>query len=269
MIIEKKGKLFATKEKKKMKKLLTIGTAAVLAMTLVACSSSTAATTTAAAASSAAATASASASAQPTKGTYTIYNATKDSVTSLYLYPTDGSDKGTNLAGDNGLKTGHAIVANYDAGKSGVKLTLEFTTKGGYTGTFTTLSLETAPITLLAEDAKTGATAIKFAAIPATYTIKNSTGEAVKELYLYPTGSSSKGENRVGDAASVDGQVVITVDDASALIKTDGTMGTYTLEFKTESGYTGSFTTLSYEVASIELIAESAKTGATAIKFGY
>lgn len=250
-----------------MKKLLTIGTAAIMALTLVACSSNTAAATTAAAASTAAATA--SASAQPTKGTYTIYNATKDSVTALYLYPTDATDKGTNLAGDKGLSAAHAIVTTYDAGKSGVKLTLEFTTKGGYTGTFKTLSLETAPITLLAEDAKTGATAIKFAAIPATYTIKNSTGEAVKELYLYPTGSTKKGDNRVGDAANVDGQVVVTFDDASTFIGSDGKMGKYTLEFTTASGYTGSFTTLSFETANIELIAESAKTGATAIKFGY
>ena len=252
-----------------MKKMLSIGTAALMALTLAACSSSTAATTssTAAAASSAAATASASAA--PTVGNYTIYNATGDSVTAIYLYPTDATDKGTNLAGEKGLSAAHAIYTTYDNSKGTVsKLTLEFTTKGGYTGKFTTLSIETAPISLIAEDAKTGATAIKFAATPATYTIKNATGEEVKSLYLYPTGSSAKGDNRIGDAAKADGQVVITVDDASALIGTDGKLGKYTLEFTTASGYTGSYTTLSYETAPIQLIAESAKTGATAIKFG-
>lgn len=252
-----------------MKKFLTVGTAALMALTLVACSSNTATTSTAAASTAAA---SASASAKATKGAYTIYNATKDSVTGLYLYPTDATDKGTNLAGEKGLSDGHAVYSVYDAGKTDVKLTLEFTTKGGYTGKFTTLSLEEAPITLLAEDAASGATnknAIKFNASPATYTVKNSTGEEVKSLYLYPTGSSTKGDNRIGDAAKADGSVVITVKDASALIGTDGKLGKYTLEFTTASGYTGSFTTLSYETASIELIAESAKTGATAIKFGY
>ena len=249
-----------------MKKIVSIGTAALMALTLAACSS-TAATTTAATTSTAAATASASAA--PTVGNYTIYNATGTSVTGLYLYPTDSTDKGTNLAGEKGLSSAHAIYTTYDNSKGTVsKPTLEFTTKGGYTGKFTTLSIETAPISLIAEDAKTGATAIKFAATPATYTIKNATGEEVKSLYMYPTGSSDKGENKIGDAAKADGQVVITVDDASALIGTDGKLGKYTLEFTTASGYTGSFTTLSYETAPIQLIAESAKTGATAIKFG-
>ena len=240
----------------------------LIALTIIisACSS-TAATTTAATTSTAAATASASAA--PTVGNYTIYNATGTSVTGLYLYPTDSTDKGTNLAGDKGFKAAHALYATYDNSKGTAKsLTLEFTTDKGYTGTFTTLSIETAPISLIAEDAKTGATAIQFAAAPATYTIVNSTGEEVKSLYMYATGSTTKGDNKIGDAAKADGQVVITVKDASELIK-DGKIGTYTLEFTTASCYTGTFTTLSYETAKIELIAESAKTGATAIKFGY
>lgn len=247
-----------------MKKIVSIGTAALMALTLAACSSTAASTT-----STAATTASASASAEPTIGNYTIYNATGTSVTGLYLYPTDSSDKGTNLAGDSGFKAAHVLYTTYDNSKGTAKsLTLEFTTDKGYTGTFTTLHIETAPISLIAEDAKTGATAIQFAAAPATYTIVNSTGEEVKSLYLYPTGSTTKGDNRIGDAAKVDGQVVVTVKDASELTK-DGKIGTYTLEFTTASGYTGTFTTLSYETAKMELIAESAKTGATAIKFGY
>jgi uncharacterized protein (DUF736 family) len=252
-----------------MKKMLTAGTAALMALTLAACSSSNSASASSTAAASTAA-ASASASAAATVGEYTIYNATNDSVTGLYLYPTDATDKGTNLAGEKGLSNAHATYATYDAGDkaSSTKLTLEFTTKGGYTGTFTTLSIETAPITLIAEDAKTGATAIKFGANPATYTVKNSTGEEVKSLYLYPTGSSDKGENRVGEAAKADGQTVITLDAVPAgLISADGKLGTFTIEFTTASGYTGKFTTLSYETAPIYLIAADAKTGATEISF--
>ncbi len=41
----------------------------------------------------------------------------------------------------------------------------------------------------------------------------------------------------------------------------------YTLEFTTESGYTGSFDTLHFEVAPISLLAEDALTGATQISF--
>lgn len=251
-----------------MKKILTVGTAALMALTLAACSSSTAASSTAAATTAA----SASASAEPTKGTYTIYNATSDSVTSLYLYPTDSTDKGTNYAGEKGLSAAHATYVTYDAGKSGVKLTLEFTTKGGYTGTFTTLSLEDAPISLLAEDAASGATnknAIKFNATPATYTITNTTGEEVKELYIYPTGSSDKGENRVGTAAQADGKQVVTIDDASSLIKADGSgINHFTIEFTTASGATGSYDNLSYETAGINLLKPAdVASGATQIQF--
>ena len=41
-------------------------------------------------------------------------------------------------------------------------LTLSFKTEGGYEAAFTTLSIEEAPITLLAADAMTGATPISF-----------------------------------------------------------------------------------------------------------
>ena len=41
----------------------------------------------------------------------------------------------------------------------------------------------------------------------------------------------------------------------------------YTLEFGTESGYTGSFTTLHFKVVPIQLLAEDALTGATMISF--
>lgn len=249
-----------------MKKILTAGTAALMALTLAACSSNTAATTTATPSAEATATATA---APITVGKYTIYNATNDSVTELYLYPTDATDKGTNLAGEKGLSNAHATYAEYDAGDKAdsTTLTLEFTTKGGYTGSFTTLHIEEAPISLIAEDAKTGATAIKFEATTATYNITNATGEEVKSLYIYPTGSSDKGENMIGDAAMADGKASIVLDAVPAGLIKDGKVGAFTLEFTTASGYTGTFETLSYETAPIYLIAEDAKTGSTAISF--
>jgi hypothetical protein len=45
-------------------------------------------------------------------------------------------------------------------------------------------------------------------------------------------------------------------------------MGAFTIEFTTESGYTGKFETLSYENAPIQLISADAMTGATQIAFG-
>ena len=101
------------------------------------------------------------------------------------------------------------------------------------------------------------------------YTIYNATGEGVTELYLYPTGSSDKGENLIDGAAEPEGSQVISFDAVPEnLVKEDGTLGAFTLEYTTESGYTASFTTLSYEVAPLQLISADMVTGATQIKFG-
>ncbi len=206
-----------------------------------------------------------------TVGEYTIYNATGESVPEIYLYPTGSSDKGKNLAGERGLGDAHAIGATYDAGDKAADtaLTLEFKTASGYSAKFETLHIETAPVTLLAADALTGATPIAFQSSTAKYTIYNKTGEAIKELYMYPTGSSDKGENLIDGAKEPDGEQVIEYASVpEALVQADGSVGRFTLEFTTESGYNASFTTLSYEVAPIQLISEDMVTGATKIKFG-
>ena len=206
-----------------------------------------------------------------TVGVYTIYNATGEGVTDLYLYPAGSTDKGSNYAaGGHGFGDAHAMVLQYDAADNpDVELTLEFTTSSGYTGQFNTLHIETAPITLLAADAKTGATPLTFAASKATYTIYNGTGEKVTDLYLYRTGSDDKGDNLIDGAAEDGGSQVISFDAVPEfLLDANGNMGVFTLEFTTESGYTGSFKTLSYENAPITLISADAMTGATEIKFG-
>lgn len=239
--------------------------ASVLALSLAACGSSSSAAASTAAASTAAA---ATTEAASTTGVYTIYNATGETVTDLYLYPTGSSDKGENLAGDHGFYDAHALVATYDDGSADTKLTLEFTTDSGMTGTFETLSIETAPISLIAEDARTGATEIAFQATPAVYDIYNVTGEEVTDLYIYPTGSSDKGDNLIAEAKEDGGHQTITLDEVPADLVSDGKVGSFTIEFTTASGYTGSFDNLSYETAPIQLIAEDAKTGATGIAFG-
>ena len=207
-----------------------------------------------------------------TVGVYTIYNATGKSITDLYLYPAGAADKGENYAaGGHGFGDAHAMVLSYDAAENpDVELTLEFTTNAGYTGTFKTLHIETAPITLKAEeDVQSGATQIAFQASPAEYTIYNTTGEEVTDLYMYRTGSSDKGDNLIDGAAQDGGSQVISYDAVPEfLLDEEGKMGAFTLEFTTASGYTGKFETLSYEKAPICLISADAMTGATQIKFG-
>lgn len=96
---------------------------------------------------------------------------------------------------------------------------------------------------------------------PAEYTVYNTTGSTVSELYLYVAGSEDKGENLAGEGLADGENVVLTLpEDADQSAK-------YVLEFTTEDGTTQSFDTLSYEVAPISLLSADAAAGATPIGF--
>ena len=102
------------------------------------------------------------------------------------------------------------------------------------------------------------------AAESAEYTVYNTTGSTVSELYLYEAGSEDKGGNLAGEAGLADGENVVITRDVEA--DKQGDM-TYVLEFTTEDGSTQSFDTLHYEVAPISLKSVDAAAGATAIAF--
>ena len=96
---------------------------------------------------------------------------------------------------------------------------------------------------------------------PAEYTVYNTTGTNVAELYLYAVGSEDKGENLAGEGLADGESVVLTLpEDADTSAK-------YVLEFTTDDGATQSFDTLSYEVAPISLLSVDAAAGATPIAF--
>lgn len=95
----------------------------------------------------------------------------------------------------------------------------------------------------------------------AEYTVYNTTGENVTELYLYVAGSEDKGENLAADGLADGDSVVLTLpEDADKSAE-------YVLEFTTEDGATQSFDTLSYEVSPISLLSVDAAAGATPISF--
>ena len=98
---------------------------------------------------------------------------------------------------------------------------------------------------------------------PAEYTVYNTTGSTVSELYLYVAGSEDKGENLAGEGLA-DGESVVITRDVEADKQADVV---YVLEFTTEDGNTQSFDTLHYEVAPISLKSVDAAAGATAIAF--
>ena len=98
---------------------------------------------------------------------------------------------------------------------------------------------------------------------PAEYTVYNTTGENVTDLYLYVAGSEDKGENLAGEGLA-DGESIVITRDVEADKQADVV---YVLEFTTEDGQTQSFETLHYEVAPISLLSVDAAAGATPIAF--
>ena len=118
--------------------------------------------------------------------------------------------------------------------------------------------------TASSEAASSVAASSEAAAESAEYTVYNTTGSTVSELYLYEAGSEDKGGNLAGEAGLADGENVVITRDVEA--DKQGDM-TYVLEFTTEDGQTQSFETLHYEVAPISLLSVDAAAGATPIAF--
>ncbi len=98
-------------------------------------------------------------------GTYTFYNKTGETVTELYLVNNLTGEKGPNYAANGFAADAKYVVtrtASAEEIEAGYSMTLTFKTESGYEGTFGTLHIETAPITLLSADAMSGATFISF-----------------------------------------------------------------------------------------------------------
>ena len=169
--------------------------------------------------------------------TYTIQNALDSTVTELYVYPSDGTEKGENLAGD-GLVRGEQVnvtVTGYMLRTENETLyTVEYTADGE-TYSHTTLHVEDQlldkVIYLVGLDGVSSATSLSFStsnlpdeddsaltaeAIPQapqedtpetrgevkatrTYTIENALEDTVTELYVYPSDGTDRGENLAGD----------------------------------------------------------------------
>lgn len=111
--------------------------------------------------------------------------------------------------------------------------------------------------------ASSEAASSEAAAESAEYTVYNTTGSNVTELYLYEAGSEDKGENLAGDGLADGESVVITRDEDADKQKDIN----YVLEFTTEDGSTQSFETLHYEITPVSLLSVDAAAGATPIAF--
>lgn len=131
-------------------------------------------------------------------------------------------------------------------------------------GSASTAASSTASSAAASSVAASSEAASSEAAESAEYTVYNTTGSTVSELYLYEAGSEDKGENLAGEAGLADGENVVITRDVEADKQDDMT---YVLEFTTEDGNTQSFETLHYETTPISLKSVDAAAGATPIAF--
>lgn len=131
-------------------------------------------------------------------------------------------------------------------------------------GSASTAASSTASSEAASSVAASSEAASSEAAESAEYTVYNTTGSTVSELYLYEAGSEDKGENLAGEAGLADGENVVITRDVEADKQDDMT---YVLEFTTEDGSTQSFETLHYETTPIFLKSVDAAAGATPIAF--
>ena len=113
------------------------------------------------------------------------------------------------------------------------------------------------------EAASSEAASSEAEAVSAEYTVYNTTGSTVTDLYLYEVGAEDKGDNLAGEGLA-DGDSVVITRDVEADKQADVT---YVLEFTTEDGQTQTFETLHYETTPLSLKSVDAAAGATPIAF--
>ncbi len=203
-------------------------------------------------------------------GVYTIINKTGETVTELKI--TDnvtGESNDFPFVENDVLDSDGLLILYFDIpeGEDGNhRLTLSFKTESGREESFGTLSIEEVNIDLLAADAMTGATPIAFG-MPAsdktgTYTFYNRTGEVVKFINLIDNedGARIRSIFKDGFAPNESHTIVFSVP-------ADRENVTLTLQFVTESGKIGTFSTLNIEDVSITLLDIDSVSGATPISF--
>ena len=143
-------------------------------------------------------------------------------------------------------------------------LAIGMTACGSSSSTASSAASSVAASSVASSAASSEAASSEAAVEPAEYTVYNTTGSTVTELYLYDAGSDEKGDNLAGENGLSDGENIVITRDVEADKQSDVT---YILEFTTEDGQTQSFETLHYEVAPISLLSVDAAAGATPIAF--
>lgn len=233
----------------------------------------------------------------PAEAVYTLVNNTGLEVTGIKFYQND--IKKIVVTDNEPLEDGDSTVIKIekdDTITADTRYTISYQTAAvdedhqPQPHVYKNLGYETVQLNLLAPDAITGATPFEFAEpgtseteaeteataseteaeterpLPdkAIYQFNNVTGEDVTELTVTDN-ATKKVVFEIKKALADKESTVFSIDKDDTI--TNDT--SYTISFKTKSGYEGEFKTLHFEQASINLIAEDAKSGATAIEFTY
>lgn len=203
-------------------------------------------------------------------GVYTIFNKTGELVTEVKL--TDNVTGETNdffAEEDFNFSSDGIVVLYFDVPEAEADqhtLTLSYKTESGREEAFTTLKIEEATIELLAADAMTGATPIAFTMPEAKqegkYTLYNRTGETVKVVNLI-----DNEDGTVIRQVFQNGLEPNETYEVGYIAPADRENVTLTLQFVTESGKIGIFSTLKIEEVPITLLDVDSVSGATPIEF--
>ena len=203
-------------------------------------------------------------------GVYTIFNKTGELVTEVKL--TDNVTGETNdffAEEDFNFSSDGIVVLYFDVPEAEADqhtLTLSYKTESGREEAFTTLKIEEATIELLAADAMTGATPIAFTIPEAKqegrYTLYNRTGETVKIVNLI-----DNEDGTVIRQVFQNGLEPNETYEMGYIAPADRENITLTLQFVTESGKIGIFSTLKIEEVPITLLDVDSVSGATPIEF--
>ena len=203
-------------------------------------------------------------------GVYTIVNKTGETVTEVKISDNVSGDTNVFPFTENDvLENDGTVIFYFDipATEDGEhRLTLSYKTESGREETFGTLSIEEVTIALLAADAMTGATPIAFSMPKAdqtgVYTFYNLTGEVVTVLNLIDNEEGTTIRTAFKDGLAPDESYTVVFS-----VPADRENVTLTLQFVTESGKIGTFSTLKIEEVPISLLDVDSVSGATPISF--
>ena len=238
--------------------------------------------------------------------TYVLQNAMDDTVTELYVYPSDSGNKGENLAGD-GLERGEQVKVTVTGYMLRTEKETLFTVEyvaAGQTYSHKTVHVEDLlfdkVIYLVGVDGVSGATPLSFGSnnlpvadettliaeakpqVPQTdtpetrgevkatrtYTLENHLDSIVTELYVYPSDSADKGENIAGDGLEKGEQVQVTL--TGYMLRTENET-LFTIEYVAD-GQTYAHQTVHVEDLLFDkviyLVGVDGVSGATVLSFG-